>query len=204
MSRFGRSYVCLYVSGWPPNGVGKRKATGQTHRRQRKRMDIEEFNSVIIPMRDELKGQAQRLTGDDDSAEDMVQEVMLKLWSMRETLDRYDNKKALAVTIMRNIQTDRWRHSRFESGKEIAEYDLKGEDLTAEHRDESALISRIVGHLPPLQRQIFTMKEIEGYDSKEIMRIIGCTQESLRQNLSRARRKIREDYLLLTAVRMRK
>lgn len=65
-------------------------------------MKPEEFNRIIIPMRDELKGLARKLTGDDYSAEDLVQEVMLKLWSMRATLDRYENKRALAMTMLRN------------------------------------------------------------------------------------------------------
>lgn len=41
--------------------------------------------------------------------------------------------------------------------------------------DEMALIRNIVEHLPPLQRQLFRMKEIEGYDAGEIMQITGCT-----------------------------
>ena len=57
-------------------------------------------------MRDELKGLARKLTGDDYSAEDLVQEVMLKLWSMRATLDRYENKRALAMTMLRNKYSD--------------------------------------------------------------------------------------------------
>lgn len=74
-------------------------------------MKPEEFNRIIIPMRDELKGLARKLTGDDYSAEDLVQEVMLKLWSMRATLDRYENKRALAMTMLRNKYSDQWRQT---------------------------------------------------------------------------------------------
>ena len=73
-----------------------------------------------------------------------------------------------------------------------------------EAKDEADLIRIIVEHLPELQRQIFKMKEIDGYDNSEIMQITGCTAESLRQNLSRARRRIREDFIKLTAVRTKR
>ena len=63
--------------------------------------------------------------------------------------------------------------------------------------DEMALIRNIVEHLPPLQRQLFRMKEIEGYDAGEIMQITGCTADNLRKNLSRARLKIRDTYMKL-------
>ena len=75
-------------------------------------MTAEEFNHIIVPMRDDLKRQARNMTGDDSRAEDLVQEVLLKMWSMRSQLDMYDNKKALAVTILKNKAKDAWKHRR--------------------------------------------------------------------------------------------
>lgn len=160
-------------------------------------MTPEEFNHIIIPLRDELYRMARNMTGDDDCAEDLVQEVMLKMWSMRSSLDRYDSKKALAVTILKNKVKDRWRHNRLEQGS-AGTAEPAADDLKAEHSDEISLIKQIVEHLPPLQAEIFRLKEIEGYDSGEIMKITGCSAESLRQNLSRARRKILSDFARIT------
>mgnify|MGYP002673380888 FL=1 len=56
-------------------------------------------------------------------------------------------------------------------------------------------MGRIVDQLPPLQRQIFRMKEIDGYEMEEIMQIVGCSADNLRKNLSRARLRIREVYM---------
>lgn len=167
-------------------------------------MKPEEFNQIIVPMRKELEQLARRLTGDDDQAEDTVQEVMLKMWSMRSSLDRYDNKKALAVTILKNKVKDRWRHGLYEKQTQSGSGEPASEDLRAEQCDEVELVKLIVDHLPTLQRKIFKMKEIEGYDSVEIMQITGCSAESLRQNLSRARRKIVSDFAKLTRTRMHK
>ena len=69
------------------------------------------------------------------------------------------------------------------------------EDLRAERNDEMRLIGRIVESLPHLQQQIFRMKEIEGYESEEIMQILGCSADNLRKNLSRARLRIRDTYI---------
>lgn len=51
-------------------------------------MRTEEFKHIILPMRSNLKAYALRLTESDatesdDNAEDLVQEVMLRLWDMR-------------------------------------------------------------------------------------------------------------------------
>ena len=54
-------------------------------------MRTEEFNHIILPMRSNLKAYALRLTESDDNAEDLVQEVMLRLWDMRQNIQAEDN-----------------------------------------------------------------------------------------------------------------
>ena len=164
-------------------------------------MRTEEFNHIILPMRSDLKEYALRLTESDDNAEDLVQEVMLRLWNMHDSLENHQNVKALALTILRNKYTDQWRHRQLESGKESC-YEASTNDNAAEMNDEMAIIRTIIKHLPPLQQQIMTMKEIEGYEAEEIIKITGCTADSLRQNLSRARRRIQQEYIRMTKVRI--
>ena len=155
-------------------------------------MTAKEFNIRMMPLRPKLLVQAQNLAGNDDTAEDLVQETMLRLWEMRQQLKAHPNIEALAMTILRNKQTDYWRRRQKEQR-------LEHEDIpTDEIHDELELISIIVGQLPPLQQQVFRMKEVEGYAKEEIMLVTGCTDESLRQNLSRARRKIKELFIKLS------
>jgi RNA polymerase sigma factor (sigma-70 family) len=162
------------------------------------KMNLNEFTIKIIPMRTDVLAQARRLTGDDNDAEDLAQEVMLKLWTMRDTLDTHPNARALAFTILRNLHTDLWR--RRQRAAQAGDWPPIDESdfAEADSHDEMALIRLIMEHLPPLQRQIMRMKEIEGYSGEEIQQITGCSADGIRQNLSRARRRIREDYMKLT------
>lgn len=158
-------------------------------------MTTDQFNHIILPMRDELLGYALRLAGSADNAEDLVQEAMLRLWDMRSRLDTAEGgMKPLAMTIMRNRFLDQQRHESHTAAMP-PRIDIATDDRRAELRDETQLIKRIVAQLPPLQQQIFRMKEIEGYTADEIMQITGCTADNLRRNLSRARMKIRETYM---------
>jgi RNA polymerase sigma-70 factor (ECF subfamily) len=72
-----------------------------------------------------------------------------------------------------------------------------------ERNDEFGIINMIIDKLPPLQSEILKMKEIDGYEAEEIMEITGCTYDSLRQNLSRARRKIRDEYLRISKIKVK-
>ena len=74
-------------------------------------MDLEEFNKRIVVLRPTLMEAAKHMNGNDASAEDLVQEVMLKLWSMRQQLDRHPNPKALALNMLRHKTIDDQRQN---------------------------------------------------------------------------------------------
>jgi RNA polymerase sigma-70 factor (ECF subfamily) len=69
--------------------------------------------------------------------------------------------------------------------------------------EEAELVKQIIEHLPELQRNTIRMKDIEGYENDEIAEIIGCSSESVRSNLSRARKQVRTVYLQIVRERKR-
>ena len=151
----------------------------------------------MMPLRAQLLRRACELTdGNDAIAEDLVQETLLRMWELRDQLDRHPNPEALAMTILRNKTSDHWRRSQRIVNQEES---FANRAATTELHDDMEVIEFIIDNLPPLQQKIFRMKEIEGYEKEEIMLLTGCTDESLRQNLSRARKKIREQFIKMTA-----
>ena len=68
-------------------------------------------------------------------------------------------------------------------------------DELLEIKEEHTLIHRIIAALPPMQGKILRLKEIEGYETDEIAELTGISVEAVRNNLSRARRQLREVYL---------
>ena len=63
-------------------------------------MDIETFKRNIVPMRQMLVVRARSMTGDDSQAEDLVQEVMLKMWDRRTEIEAMlaeDKKQAKKI-----------------------------------------------------------------------------------------------------------
>ena len=57
------------------------------------------------------------------------------------------------------------------------------------------LLQAIILQLPNLQRMIITMKDIEGYETEDIAKITNTNIESVRMNLSRARKRVKEMFL---------
>ncbi|MGP1560421.1 MAG: RNA polymerase sigma factor [Prevotella intermedia] len=161
-------------------------------------MEIETFNQMVMNLRSRLLRVAATLEGGDVEAEDFVQETFLRLWTMRQRLDSHPNIEALATKIVKGIAIDHWRHRQHECAEGEHPKELATEQGSNATKDDMELIRLIVDHLPPLQRQIFRLKDIDGYENEEIAKICGCTPEALRQNLSRARRRIQKEFIRLT------
>jgi RNA polymerase sigma-70 factor (ECF subfamily) len=161
------------------------------------------FNAEILPIRHKLLFQAQRILENELEAEDAVQEVLLKLWHIRDKLSEYDNVVAFATTVTKNHCLDRLKAMKRtepldETYNARAAYD--NPYLQTERKSTEELIQRIIEGLPTLQQAIIRMKDMEEYEVEEIAQITGTTTDAVRVNLSRARKKVREEYLKWTKV----
>ena len=161
-------------------------------------MELNQFKITVVPLRGKLLNYARKLTDDSSDAEDVVQEVMLKLWNIRQKLEEYNSIEALAVRITHNLCMDMWRSKRTDQVS-LDQVPVVSQTVNPERvlegNDEIRLMHEIISSLPTLQQTIIRMKDIEEYETEEIAQITGCSSESIRSNLSRARKKVRDIYL---------
>ena len=159
-------------------------------------MDIAEYKNIITNLRSILLSKAYGIIGNSEDAEDVVQEVCLRLWHMRNNLDRYDNVNALCVTMTRNLSIDKIRSKRIDTETEEL-INLKSEsklmpDKQLESKEIRGIIRGLINKLPPLQQRVLYLKDIKEFDTEEIVAATGISGESVRNNLSRARKRLRE------------
>ena len=150
-------------------------------------------------MRPALLRLAMRYTEDTDEAEDVIQDVLLKLWFLRDRLDRYRSVDALAIVVTKHLCINRRRRMHLETvaleeGFGIIGEDTPEQDLMNEERMDELLA--LIETLPDLQQAILRMKHIEGMEVEEIARLTGSNPIAVRTNLSRARKKVREQFLM--------
>ncbi len=161
-------------------------------------MDIVEYKKIVVALRPSLLAVARRIIGNTQDAEDVVQDVCLKIWHFRDRIDPYENMEAYSTTMVKNLSIDKIRSRKpFADEQELIGREA-GEQLPdslLEEKEERDAIRRIIEMLPPLQQRILQMKDIEGYETGEISEAMGIAAEAVRNNLSRARKRIRELYL---------
>lgn len=161
-------------------------------------MEQEQFKIEVVPLRGKLSGCARRLLNDPQDVEDVVQEVFLKMWYIREELDRYESVEALAVQITKHLCLNRLQAFRYRQEKLSDSAVITADDnpyVALEQKDSVSQVMHIMELLPGLQQTILRMKHVDGFEVKEIAELTGSSPEAVRVNLSRARKKVKELFL---------
>jgi RNA polymerase sigma factor, sigma-70 family len=160
-------------------------------------MDLERFKSDIIPLRQKLLRHAVKIVGNEDDAEDIVQEVFLKLWNIRKQLFEISNPEGFAMQMLKNTSIDKLRVRK--TTVDVNEIQLnvstRNPYLEIEETDSVLIIKQIIAQLPELQQCIIHMRDIEGYELSEIAEITGTHISAVTVNLSRARKKVRDQFI---------
>lgn len=157
------------------------------------------FKQLLLPLYPRLQRVALRLLGNVEDAEDMVQEVYMKLWSKRDALPDVQDIEAYCVTLTKNMCIDRLRIAEAEDKADVDEVPIMfaaTDDVEAqvEKHDAVEQVKRIIGTLPEHQQQVITLRDIEDCSFEEIAEQTGLTAVNIRMLLSRARRTIRERF----------
>ncbi|MFO7370993.1 MAG: RNA polymerase sigma factor [Bacteroidales bacterium] len=160
-------------------------------------MDANDFEKNMLPLSGKLYRFACLLLRDKNEAEDAIQEVYLKLWKIRDSLESLKSIEAFAMKMTKNWCLDRIKARKpvyIESYQKW--YDKRTEDddphRILENTDKLGLLHRILDQLPEQQRHIVQLRELDGLEFEEISEVMDMQVNAVRVNLSRARNRIKE------------
>lgn len=161
-------------------------------------MEQEQFKKEVLPSRGKLLSYARRLLDDSEDAEDVIQEVFLKLWYMRDELEHYHNIMALSVQMTKYLCLNRIKaceRKQEELSDTFFVSDSPTPYMQLEQKDSVEKVMRIMDKLPGLQQTMLRMKHVDGLEVEDIAQLTGSTPEAIRMNLSRARKRVKELFL---------
>ena len=167
-------------------------------------MTVEDFSKKSAAMRPKLLKIAFQSIHNSEEAEDLVQETFLRLWMAEMKGDCYENWEAVVVKTLKNSIIDEIRKRKNKNNEPIERYEpvlqshFSNPHQQLEGREKWEIIQHIIKQLPNLQQSIITLKDIEGYETEDIAKITQSSIDSVRMNLSRARKKVKEVFLQIT------
>ncbi|MEP7376785.1 MAG: RNA polymerase sigma-70 factor [Chitinophagaceae bacterium] len=139
-------------------------------------------------------------TKSEDAAEEIVQEVFMKLWAKKETLAHVENHESYIFRMVANKIVDWFRNMSSEKNaiktvwKSIEHFTNNTSETLDLHQSQE-LINEAVAHLSPQRKKIFLMSRQEGMTRSQIAEQLNLSVNTVNNHLNEAVRNVKE-YLM--------
>ena len=161
-------------------------------------MTKEEYNRAVNDLSHRLFGFVFKLTKDEEDANDLVQDAFMKLWSNRKKVEFKKAKSWLFTTAHNafiNFIKKSNRQVRMEEGTDIS--------FESKNRFElKEIIDLAMDKLSDLQKSIILLRDLEGYNYREIGDMLNLNESQVKVYLFRARKKIKDQIKDLSILKV--
>lgn len=137
-----------------------------------------------------------RMVKDEDEAQEILQDVFIRLWNSRKNIDPDKPFRSYLLSINQNLVRDFFRREALDRKMQATLitqstelYDHIESDLY--FKESSALLQRAIDALPLQRRRIYTLCKIEGKSYNEVAEIMGITVPTVGNQLVKATQSIK-------------
>ena len=139
---------------------------------------------------------AYKFVGKHDEAEDLTQDIFLKIFKALKTFDRRANFQTWIISISRNLCIDHYRSVRKE--RETIDRDVDAGELTPaapgqnayqalEQQDRVELLRKAMAELPPSLREAVVKRDIQEFSYQEIADQLNLPEGTVKSRINRGR-----------------
>lgn len=153
-------------------------------------MNRKEYNSVVKSLSGRLYGYCIKYLQSKADADDIVQDVFEKLWHNRKKVDFAKAKSWLFTTAHNTMMNFIKRRNRISYVDEVRSN--SAERCKIHQFELLEIVEHSLAILPPVQKSIILLRDLEGYDYKEIGSILELTESQVKVYLFRARNKLKK------------
>ena len=139
---------------------------------------------------------AYKFVGKHDEAEDLTQDIFLKIFKALSTFDRRANFQTWIISISRNLCIDHYRSVRKERqtiARDVDSNDLqpasveRGPYAQAEHQDLRAQLRQALETLPITLRTAVVLRDLQELSYQEIADRLGLPEGTVKSRINRGR-----------------
>jgi len=148
-----------------------------------------EYNIVVREQSNNLYGYAIRFLRNEEDAKDIVQDVFEKLWLNKKKVEFGKAKSWMFTTAHNAMINFATRKGRIKLSDEMGKYDSSFTKVIA--FESNQVVDRAVAILPPVQKSVILLRDLQGYSYKDIGEILELNDSQVKVYLFRARKKIK-------------
>lgn len=160
--------------------------------------DLDAFDIIVKRYQDRLLNFVLRFIGEQETAEDIVQETFLRVFRKRKEYRALANFSTWIFTIAGNLakselrRRKRWRFMFLDGNeREERQVDIPDEsyrpDYVTETEMTSTLIQEAISSLPSHYREVVLLRDVDGMSYQEIAEIVGCPIGTVKSRVNRGR-----------------
>lgn len=149
-----------------------------------------EYNHSVEQISDSLFRFAVHFLKDSEDAQDVVQDAFEKLWLNREKVEK-EKVKSWLFTCVHNAMLNQL-HRKKTQKLHLDSIDKSGFEKPDQSFESKQVIDLMVGSLPPLQKSILLLRDLEGYTYDEIGDMLSIPSAQVKVYLFRARLKLKK------------
>jgi RNA polymerase sigma-70 factor (ECF subfamily) len=156
---------------------------------------MNDFRKIWLPLADRFYRVAYHLLESRDDAEDAVQELYQKIFSIQGKLVYVRDPAAYGITLLKNICIDKIRRRESRRAEQLEEFmamDASGPEKQMAEKDALARVMKEMGKLPERQAKVLKMRALDGLEYDEIARRTGLSQVNIRVLISMARKTLKK------------
>ena len=157
-------------------------------------MTQQEYEHIVPELRPRLKDIGRQFFGNEETAEDIAQETLMRLWMLRDRIEPQTDIEPLAVRMAKNLCVSEWRKQKVRQGNVLPIEPTTHEDIQhdVEIKEEIARLKKAVSLLKPAEQRLFRMRHEAEMDIRQIAAATGIGARSVSAMLSAAKRKLQE------------
>lgn len=157
----------------------------------------EAFRQLFQQYWDNIYGVSFMLTKSQSLAEDMVQEIFLKIWIKKDQLTLVNDFENYLFILARNhiFDTLRKRSREEQFTKQLADHFKQRPDNPEQKllgKESANLIQQAISNLPEQQRLVYLLSRDKGLRQEEIAEQLGISRNTVRNHMARALQSLRE------------
>jgi RNA polymerase sigma-70 factor (ECF subfamily) len=166
--------------------------------------DRDAFSEIVEDNKKKIFYLAFDLTGSQQDAEDLSQDVFLKAFRSMHTFKGDASLSTWLYRITLNAYLDRKRKKSYDAEKDYhpldeqlsaepafhANPDPENPETYAESKQIQTHIEEALEHLTPRERSVFVMRHYEGMAGKEVGQLLNISEGTVKSLLSRAMKKL--------------
>lgn len=159
--------------------------------------DENAFRQLFDQYRDLIFSFSYHLTQSEIIAKDMVQDIFVKIWTNRQTLDQIESIRAWMLRLTRNhVLNGLKRKAHEEALLRNIHAGLKDQhhftEDAVQYRELEKLLQQAIAQLPPQQQRCYLLSRDAGMKHDEIARIMGISAGTVKKHIMVAIQSIRK------------